>query len=92
MLFKAVDALSGEAVLEVGFEGVCPGPVSGDLLVTPDKKQYRVLQRAYIAHIVNRQDGKVLDFSAPKTLDFALQFACCPVGMESEYASKLTEG
>lgn len=92
MLLKAVDAISGKAVLEIGYEGECVGPNAGDLLVTPDKKQFRVLQRAFIAHeFRNTATGQVVDFSAPKAIDFELQLAVCPVGAEAEYSAKLME-
>lgn len=92
MLLKAVDAISGKSVLEIGYEGECVGPNAGDLLVTPDKKQYRVLQRAFIAHeFRGKAQGQVVDFSAPKMLDFELQLAVCPVGQEADYSERLME-
>lgn len=89
MLIKALDAISGDDVFSCGVDGVMPIPSAGDILVDPQFKQFRVLQRAYIVREVN-PPGKVLDLTAPKTIDVEIQCAVCPVGQEQEYAERMT--
>lgn len=89
MYIKAVDAISGENIFSCGVEGVMPAPANGDILVDPQFRQFRVIQRAYVVHEVKPTD-KVLDLKAPKTIDIEIQCAVCPVGQEQEYAERMT--
>ena len=85
MILKALDAKSNKVFFECSVEGTLPSPATGDIFVAPNSGvQYRVLQRAYIGREIPHQ-GPVLDFNAPKVLDFEVQLACCPAGMEAEY-------
>lgn len=89
MFIKAVDAISGDDVFSCGVEGIMPTPSTGDILVDPQFRQFRVIQRAYVVHEV-KPSGKVLDLTAPKTIEVEIQCAVCPVGQEQEYAERMS--
>lgn len=86
MNINCVDAKNGKSIFNCGVEGVMPTPNAGDIVVTPDRQQFRVLQRAYIAKEL-KPDGKTVPIGT-HSLDFEIQCACCPVGEEADYAGK----
>lgn len=90
MFIKAVDAISGDNVFSCGVEGIMPAPSAGDIIVDPQLRQFRVIQRAYVVHEV-KSAGTVLDLTAPTTIDIEIQCAVCPVGQEQEYAERMTK-
>lgn len=88
MFIRAVDAISGENIFSYGVEGIMPAPVTGDILMDAQFRQFRVIQRTYVVHEVKPTD-KALNLAALKTINVEIQCEVCPVGQEQEYAERM---
>lgn len=94
MVIKAVDALSNKTLFLMGSEDeLMPSPNAGDIFVTPDGKQYRCLQRAYITRQLEVETSKLQVIGeqpkAQTKVGVELQYAVCPLGMEAKYDAQL---
>lgn len=90
MYVEFVDAINMDHVFSyTGNGGTVPVPVTGDVLVTTDQRQWRVLQRAILTKNLGKPNKDGSGDEQTQGIAVYLQCAVCPAEQASLYMSKL---